>query len=188
MIAIREDPFTVENLLLTDVRGTIPVRVLSTPGMIAMMERCAASLALEHVPEGRATVGFEVCIRHVAAAQEGAQCVARAVLREIVDERKLASTSRCARANASLAWVHMSGGRWIARSPPRRGSRQDAVSDLVIASVWLPIAKYAGCTTVGAGIPPYSAPTKGSCAAALSFRAARRAFQKACRSATLVST
>jgi len=89
VIAIREEPFTVENLLLTDVRGTIPVRVLSTPGMIAMMERCAASLALEHVPEGRATVGFEVCIRHVAAAQEGAQCVARAVLREIVDERKL---------------------------------------------------------------------------------------------------
>jgi fluoroacetyl-CoA thioesterase len=89
MIAIREDPFTVENLLLTDVGGTIPVRVLSTPGMIAMMERCAARLALEHVPEGRATVGFEVCVKHVAAAQEGAQCVARAVLQEIVDERKL---------------------------------------------------------------------------------------------------
>jgi predicted thioesterase len=89
VIALREDRFTVEQLLLTDVNGTIPVRVLSTPGMIARMERCAATLALDHVPEGRATVGFEVCIKHVAAAYEGAECVARAVLREIVDERKL---------------------------------------------------------------------------------------------------
>jgi predicted thioesterase len=89
VIAMREDPFTVEQLLLTDVGGTIPVPVLSTPGMIATMERCAATLALDHLPEGRATVGFEVCVKHVAAAYEGAECVARAVLREIVDERKL---------------------------------------------------------------------------------------------------
>lgn len=89
MIAEREDQFTVERLLLTDVGGTIPVRVLSTPGMIAKMERCAAMLALDHLPAGCATVGFEVCIKHVAAAHEGARCVARAVLREIVDERKL---------------------------------------------------------------------------------------------------
>jgi predicted thioesterase len=89
VIATREDPFTVEGALLTDVGGTIAVPVLSTPGMIAKMERCAAMLALEHVPAGRATVGFEVCVRHVAAAYEGADCVARAVLREIVDERRL---------------------------------------------------------------------------------------------------
>lgn len=89
MIAAREDQFVVEGSLLTDVGGTIPVPVLSTPGMIAKMERCAAMLALEHVPEGRATVGFEVCIKHVAGAFEGARCTARAVLREVVDERRL---------------------------------------------------------------------------------------------------
>jgi len=89
VIAMRQDSFTVEQQLLTDVDGTIPVRVLSTPGMIARMERCAAMLALDHLPQGRASVGFEVCIKHVAAAYEGADCVARAVLREIVDERKL---------------------------------------------------------------------------------------------------
>jgi len=89
MIATREDRFTVEEQLLTDVGGTIPLRVLSTPGMIAKMERCAAMLALDHLPEGRATVGFEVCVKHVAAAHEGARCVARASLLEIVDERKL---------------------------------------------------------------------------------------------------
>jgi fluoroacetyl-CoA thioesterase len=84
----REEEFTVDGRLLTDVGGTIPVKVLSTPGMIAMMERTAAMLALEQLPDGQATVGFEVCIKHVAGAFEGAKCVARATLREVVDERK----------------------------------------------------------------------------------------------------
>jgi predicted thioesterase len=85
----REDEFTVEDRLLTDVGGTIGVRVLSTPGMIGMMERNAAMLAYEHLPEGSATVGFEVCIKHVAGAVEGAVCTAAATLREVVDGRKL---------------------------------------------------------------------------------------------------
>jgi fluoroacetyl-CoA thioesterase len=85
----RVDEFTVEDRLLTDVGGTIGVSVLSTPGMIAMMERCAAVLTFENLPEGKATVGFEVCVKHVAAAAEGAVCKVRATLREIVDERKL---------------------------------------------------------------------------------------------------
>ena len=86
--AERTDEFTVEGQLLTDVGGTIPVKVLSTPGMIGMMERNAAMLALEHLEDGKATVGFEVCIKHVAGATEGAQCVAWAKLREVVDGRK----------------------------------------------------------------------------------------------------
>ena len=85
----REHEFTVEGQLLTDVGGTIPVKVLSTPGMIGMMERTAAMLALEQLPEGKATVGFEVCIKHVAGAAEGAQCKARATLKEFEDDRKL---------------------------------------------------------------------------------------------------
>ena len=87
--ATREDEFTVEGMLLTDVGGTIPVKVLSTPGMIGMMERTAAMLALDHLPEGTATVGFEVCVKHVAGAFQGARCAARATVREVVDERKL---------------------------------------------------------------------------------------------------
>lgn len=85
----RSDEFTVEGVLLTDVGGTIGVRVLSTPGMIGMIERNAAILSLEHLPDGSATVGFEVCVKHVAGAVEGARCVASAVLREVVDGRKL---------------------------------------------------------------------------------------------------
>jgi fluoroacetyl-CoA thioesterase len=85
----RTDSFTVDGRLLTDVGGMIGASVLSTPGMIGMMERNSAILAFEHLPEGSATVGFEVCVKHVAAAAEGAQCEVRSSLREIVDGRKL---------------------------------------------------------------------------------------------------
>ena len=85
----RSDEFTVEGRLLTDVGGTLPVKVLSTPGMISMMERCASILAFENLPDGKATVGFEVCIKHVAAAGEGSSCTVHARLDEVIDERKL---------------------------------------------------------------------------------------------------
>jgi predicted thioesterase len=85
----RTDEFVVEDRLLTDVGGTIGVSVLSTPGMIAMMERNAAILSFEQLPDGKATVGFEVCVKHVAGAVEGARCQVSALLREVVDGRKL---------------------------------------------------------------------------------------------------
>ena len=85
----RTDEFTVEDRLLTDVGGTIGVSVLSTPGMIAMMERNSAILSFEALPDGKATVGFEVCVKHVAAAAEGAVCTVHSKLREVVDGRKL---------------------------------------------------------------------------------------------------
>lgn len=89
MLGERIEEFTVDGAMLTDVGGTIAAPVLSTPAMIAKMERCAAMLALEHLPPGRGSVGFEVCVRHVAAAREGEACTVRATLREIADERKL---------------------------------------------------------------------------------------------------
>ena len=85
----RTEEFTVADRLLTDVGGTIGVKVLSTPGMIAMMERCASILSLENLPDGKATVGFEVCVKHVGAAGEGTVCTVHARLDEIVDGRKL---------------------------------------------------------------------------------------------------
>jgi fluoroacetyl-CoA thioesterase len=85
----RSEDFTVEGPLTTDVGGTIGVEVLSTPGMIGMMERNASILAYRNLPEGRATVGFEVCIRHVGAAAAGATCTAHARLDEVADGRKL---------------------------------------------------------------------------------------------------
>jgi predicted thioesterase len=85
---VLDHEFVAEGRLLTDVRGTIPAKVLSTAGMIGMMEVAATSLAFRHLPDHLATVGFEVCIRHVAGAPEGADCVARATLREVVEDRK----------------------------------------------------------------------------------------------------
>jgi fluoroacetyl-CoA thioesterase len=85
----RIDEFVVEGRLLTDVGGTIGVRVLSTPGMIAMMERNSAVLSYQNLPEGNATVGFEVCVKHVAAAAENARCRIRSTLKEVLDGRKL---------------------------------------------------------------------------------------------------
>jgi len=81
--------FEVRDRLLTDVGGTLGFAVLSTPGMIGMMERTAAMLVHPHLPDGKATVGFEVCVKHVAAAPQGARCVAQARLREVRDGRKL---------------------------------------------------------------------------------------------------
>lgn len=86
--ATREHEFTAEGQLLTDVGGTLPVKVLSTPGMIGMIERTCAMLALDHLPDDTATVGFEVCVKHVGGAFEGARCVARVILREVADDRK----------------------------------------------------------------------------------------------------
>jgi fluoroacetyl-CoA thioesterase len=60
----REDEFEVEGRLLTDVRGTLPVKVLSTP----------ASRKPRSPRDGRAT--------------EGQRCTLRASLLEVVDGRK----------------------------------------------------------------------------------------------------
>ena len=85
----RTDEFLVEDRVVTDVGGTIGASVLSTPGMIGMMERTASILSFQNLPDGKATVGFEVCVKHVAAAAEGATCTVTAKLREVADERKL---------------------------------------------------------------------------------------------------
>jgi fluoroacetyl-CoA thioesterase len=81
--------FEVQGRLLTDVGGTLPSTVLSTPAMIAMMERTASLLVYPRLADGQATVGFEVCIRHVASAPQGTRCLVRARLEQIVDGRKL---------------------------------------------------------------------------------------------------
>jgi predicted thioesterase len=84
-----EFEFVAEGRLLTDVGGTLGAKVLSTPSMIGMMERTSARMVAPLLGPDRATVGFEVCVKHVGGAAEGTACVARSVLVDIVDERKL---------------------------------------------------------------------------------------------------
>src|SRR5512142_2586231 len=81
--------FQVDGRLLTDVGGTLATEVLSTPGMIAMMERTAAMLVRPALDDGKATVGFEGNVKHVGAARKGDRCTVHARLEEIVEERKL---------------------------------------------------------------------------------------------------
>ena len=84
----RVEEFLAEGELLTDVGGSLPTKVLSTPGMISVMEWACARLVKDEMPDAPPTVGFEVCVKHVGGAQEGATCTVRASLREVVDERK----------------------------------------------------------------------------------------------------
>lgn len=81
--------YTVEAMWMTDSGGRLGGSVLSTPAMILMMELTALQLAHEKLPEGSATVGFEVCVRHVAPAPEGATCTATVRLTNVIDGRKL---------------------------------------------------------------------------------------------------
>ena len=81
--------FEVDGALLTDVGGTLGREVLSTPAMIAMMERTASMLVYPLLEDGQATVGFEVCVKHVAAAPRRSRCTAHAKREEIVGLRKL---------------------------------------------------------------------------------------------------
>jgi predicted thioesterase len=84
----RIQPFTVDGLLMTDVGGALEIPVLSTPGMIGMMEHNATVLVAPGLLQGAATVGFEVSIKHVAGAFQGAECEAWARLDEVIDGRK----------------------------------------------------------------------------------------------------
>ena len=81
--------FVVDGRLLTDVGGTLATEVLSTPGMIEMMERTAAMLVRPALEDGQATVGFEVNVKHVGGARKGDRCQVHARLEEIVEGRKL---------------------------------------------------------------------------------------------------
>ena len=68
----RTDEFRVEGLLLTDVEGTLPMAVLSTPGMISMTAARRLLARARRAPPGHATVGFEVRVKHIGGAFEGA--------------------------------------------------------------------------------------------------------------------
>ncbi len=89
-----------------------------------MMERSSALLSYENLPEGQATVGFEVCIKHVAAAAEGSTCRVRTTLRE-VDRRSQAPLRRRGdrgRADDRGRDPRAAGDRrrpaWLRRAPP----------------------------------------------------------------------
>ncbi len=68
--------------------GSGEVEVLSTPSMIAFMERTALQCVEEHLPEGYTTVGFRVDVKHLKPAPIGAKIRVKVKLIE-VDRRRL---------------------------------------------------------------------------------------------------
>jgi predicted thioesterase len=57
--------------------------LLSTPSMILLMELAAHEAVEPSLPAGHTTVGYEVCVRHLAPATEGEALAVTARLEEV---------------------------------------------------------------------------------------------------------
>jgi predicted thioesterase len=89
--------------------------------MIAMMEKTAAMLVYPLLDEGKATVGFEVCVKHVGAAAEGAKCTAHVRLDEVIDGRKLRFAVEVIADDRRTIGVGTHERRVISAQPPAAG-------------------------------------------------------------------
>ncbi len=67
--------------------GSGKVDVFGTPAMIALMEEASINTVDNNLPEGFATVGIELSIRHIAATPKGMNITASAELTEIDGKR-----------------------------------------------------------------------------------------------------
>ncbi len=78
----------VDQTMTAAAIGSGAVDGLSTPSMIALME-AAAIRALGDLPDGQASVGTHVDVRHLAPTPVGMKVVARAVVSEVEGRRVL---------------------------------------------------------------------------------------------------
>ena len=70
--------------------------LFATPSMILLMEQTAHSSVAPRLPEGYTTVGYEVCVRHLAPAQAGDTVVVGARVQE-VDRNRLLFEVECSK-------------------------------------------------------------------------------------------
>ena len=63
--------------------------VFATPSMIMLMELAAHRSVEDHLPEGCTTVGYEVCVRHLAPVDPGQPVTVTSLLKEVRDNRLL---------------------------------------------------------------------------------------------------
>ncbi len=70
----------------------LPVKVLSTPNMIQLIEQTCLLAAQEHLDEGETTVGIHVCVSHSAAAGAGQEVTVDCRLTER-DRKRLVFTT-----------------------------------------------------------------------------------------------
>jgi fluoroacetyl-CoA thioesterase len=66
----------------------LPVAVLSTPAMVALIEGACLTAAAAHLDDGETTVGTHICVSHQAGVNEGEEFVVRCHLAS-VEKRRL---------------------------------------------------------------------------------------------------
>ena len=90
----------VEGTLERDVDGSLLTShvgghgIFATPAMIGLMELCSHRSVQPLLPEGFTTVGFEVCVRHLASTEPGGTVTVSSKLTR-VDGRKLFFDVEC---------------------------------------------------------------------------------------------
>lgn len=67
--------------------GHLPVKVLSTPSMIGMIEGTCLFAVQPHLEAGQATVGTHVCVSHEGAAASGQEILIQCRLAKIQKRR-----------------------------------------------------------------------------------------------------
>jgi predicted thioesterase len=79
------------SLMTTHVGGR---GLFATPSMIMLMEQTAHASVEDQLPDGYTTVGYEVCVRHLAPADEGETVAVTSRLKE-VDRNRLLFEVEC---------------------------------------------------------------------------------------------
>ncbi len=65
----------------------IPVKVLSTPSMVQLIEATCFACVQPHLDANESTVGTHICVSHAAAARSGETVTVKVALREINKRR-----------------------------------------------------------------------------------------------------
>ena len=71
----------------------LPVKVLSTPSMVQLIEQTCLRTAQDHLDEDETTVGIHICVSHAAAAMAGQEVEVRCELTERDRKRLVFATT-----------------------------------------------------------------------------------------------
>jgi len=85
-LAYRQTYETTPEMGVKHLGSGVP-SVLSTPAMIALMERSCVELLTSYMDEGEQTVGFHVDVRHLAPTRIGQAVTIAATLEEVKDRK-----------------------------------------------------------------------------------------------------
>lgn len=66
----------------------LPIKVLSTPSMVSLIEGTCLGVAQEHLDDGETTVGIHICVSHAASVNVGEEVAVACELAER-DRKKL---------------------------------------------------------------------------------------------------